>query len=512
MAPRIPVDSRTLRMFAETMLSGLGEQGYKMLRQAGYAVPRATREAVQETAGVFKAPSARQVPLRSSGPAFRMGAEAAEAAAPQAVRQAVEQVLPMAARRSEPPVMGVFRAPTQPAVRSVEQAAPDVVRTAAGVPEAPVPLEGRQLDLFSGFNRLTYPKGATTAEGTRVGGMTFNPADVMPEGQYTQRIRDLARERGIPEELFVQQMRNPGASLADEVDLASIPRGTGFFSGPVDFGVYQARNLLGNKLANLSELIKANPALAAGAAAGATGLGLGTYALTRPSDPTASEAPTQTPMGPTTETVDAGGLVNDPQAAQQRQQTLAQVLAVQQSPAARAQIAPPTYRGADGQTVITTRGEDEALTAAKQQYAKPEKQGSLSKYYTQREAYANFPAYKQEIVSELTKRNILDTPELVQWAQANPTLAYELLRKATGSATLPSQQTPQASQLKVGTPLGTNTSNNAFGYAAAAGQNAVSNSQGAAELKDAVRPQMYQSIEPVDPNLFYGSAVGLFSR
>lgn len=494
------------------MLSGMGEQGYKMLRQAGYNIQRPVSEAIQEAAGVFKAPAARSGALRPTGQTFRMGAEAAERAVPQATRQAVEQALPAAVRRPEPAVMGVFRAPAQPALRTAEETVPGIARTAAGAPEAPVPLEGRQLDLFSGFNRLTYPKGATTAEGTRVGGMTFNPADVMPEGQYTQRIRELARERGIPEETFVQQMRSPGPSLADEVDLGSVPRGTGFFSGPVEFGVYQARNLIGSKLTDLSELVKANPALAAGAAAGVAGLGLGSYGLSRLSNPAAPEVPAETPMGPTTETVDAGGLINDPQAAQQRQQSLAQALAAQQTPAARAQLPTPTYRGADGQTVITTRGEDEALTAAKQQYAKPEKAGGVSKYYAQREAYANFPAYKQEIVSELTRRNVLDTPELVQWAQANPTLAYELLRKATGSNVLPSQQTPQATQLKVGTPLGSNTSNNAFGYAAAAGQNAVSNTQGASQLKDATTPQMYQEIEPVDPRLLYGTALNLLTR
>jgi hypothetical protein len=501
MAPRI--DANTLRMFAETMLSSLGEQGSKMLRQAGYNIPDvsggALRQAVKEPAGIFKAPAVRAGERAVQG-TFRLGADAAE-------RAAASMAAPV--RRAEPPVMGVFRAPTSPAVRSVAEAAPDIARTAAGVPEAPVPLEGRQLDMFSGFNRLTYPKGTVTAEGTRVGGLTFNPADVMPEGQYTQRIRELARQKGIDENLALEQMRRPGQNLAEEMYSTEIPRGTGMFAGPTQFGVYQARNLIGSKLADLSQLARENPNLVAGLAAGGAGLGIGTYALTRPGTPVAPEVPAETPMGPTTETVDAGGLINDPQAAQNRLSAIQQIAAAQEA-GARAELPQPIYRGADGQTVIVTRGENEELRAAKQQYAKPSAgQDNLRKYYSQREAYAEFPKYKEEIISELAKRNVLDTPELVTWARSNPTLAYELLRKATGSNVLPSQQTPQAKQTVIGTPMGTNTSNNAVGFSTAAGLEIVSNTQGASDIRASTRPQVYEEIGAVDPRFAYNAAVNL---
>jgi hypothetical protein len=511
MAPRI--DANLLRRFAESALSALGDTGEQMLRQAGYSIPDVTgatlRKAAQKPAGIFKAPVAEAGERAVQG-TYRLGREAAQKAAPKAqevLEQTIRAVAP--ARRAEPPVMGVFTPPASPAVRSVVEAAPDIARTPTGAPEAPVPLDGRQLDLFSGFNRLTYPKGTVTAEGTKVGGLTYNPADVMPEGESTQFVRELARKYGIDEDLALQQMRNPGPSLADEMYGQEIPRGTGLFSSPTRFGVYQARNLIGSKVADLAQLARENPDLVAGGAAGLAGLGLGTYALTRPSSPAAPETPAETPMGPTTETVDAGGLINDPEAAQNRIRAIQQVAAAQE-PGARAQLETPTYRGADGQTVIVTRGENEALRSAKQQYAKPSQgQEALQKYYRQRQAYATYPQYREEVISELTKRNVLDTPELVTWAKSNPTLAYELLRKATGSTTLPSQQSAQVKQTVIGTPMGTNTTNNAVGNATAAGLNAATGTQAASELTDATRPQVYEQIQPLDPRLIYGSSLNL---
>jgi hypothetical protein len=156
----------------------------------------------------------------------------------------------------------------------------------------------------------------------------------------------------------------------------------------------------------------------------------------------------------------------------------------------------PVYRGAEGQTVITTKGDNEELRSLKQQYAsKPSTPArGLEDYYRQREAYASFPKNRQEIVGELSRRGILDTPELTQWAAANPTLAYELLRKATGSNTLPSQQTPQIKQYEFGTALGTNNINNAFGNSEAAAQSLLG-TQGAADLAAATYPQVYERIE-----------------
>jgi hypothetical protein len=288
----------------------------------------------------------------------------------------------------------------------------------------------------------------------------------------------------------------PGASIADELYGSSIPQGTGFFSGPVDFGVYQARNLLKSNIGNIAEVIRNNPRLAAGLAAGAVPpAAVVGYSL--------MSGETQIPknMGPVSESVDAGGLVNDPQVQQERQQRTVQQLAADMDAAARAKLPPATYRGADGQTVITTRGRNEALTAAKQQYTKPQK--TLRDYYSGREAYARFPAHATEIVSELSKRNILDTPELQQWAQQNPTLAYELLRKATGSTVLPSQQTPQPVTTKIGSQLGDDSIRNAAGYGASSAASAVDGSAGADDLTDATRPLLKPELKRVPLGGFY---------
>lgn len=354
-------------------------------------------------------------------------------------------------------------------------------RIGMNAPTQAVPLEGRQLDMLSGMNRLTYPAGTKTAEGFAVGGRTFNPADVMPEGQYTQRIRELARSKGVPEELFIQQMRNPGASLADEINFAEIPAQTGLLSKPLDFGVYQARNLMQQTGRNLADLIKANPRMAAAAAAtaGAGGIGYGISRMAQGA-PAAPVLPGR--MGPTTADVSEGN-VSDPML-----KTTAQMIAegMSSAPGISAQLEAPSYRGAE-RTAISTRGDaDESVRAAKAQYIKPE--SALEKYYKQREAYANYPAHKAMIISTLQKQGVLDTPELVTWAGANPTLAYELYRK------LPSQQVPQPTQVTITAPMGSNNANNSVG-------NSVSLGEGAIDLYNATQPSANLEINPIPTDI-----------
>ena len=376
------------------------------------------------------------------------------------------------------------------------------------------PLQGQQLDMFSGFNRLTYPKGAATAEGIKLGGTTFNPADVQSARQGTEFIQSLRTRGGAPflstapvdEETLLreslQQTFRPMASVADELYSQAIPRTTGLFSGPIEFGTYQARNLIRNNVGNLAELVRNNPRLSAlaglSAVSGAAGLGLYATAPQAP-DLTAPETPVESAMGPASESVDAGGLINDPVAAQNRRINAAREIAANMG--AGAPMPKPVYRGADGQTVITTRGEDEALTAAKQQYAKPQRE--LRDYYKQREAYAGFPAHKAEVISELTKRGVLDSPQLVAWAGANPELAYELLRKATGSNLLPSQQVPQETQKVITAPAGSNNANNMIGNTSATAEAAVAGTQGASDLKNFTEPQLSDEIRTLNPALIY---------
>lgn len=254
---------------------------------------------------------------------------------------------------------------------------------------------------------------------------------------------------------------------------------------------------IGNAMGGVRQLDLGKIGLALGVPAGLAAA----FAAGRATGPSAPETPLQTPMGPTTESADAGGLVNDPEAAQNRQINAAQQIAESMSPSARASIAPAQYRGAEGQTVITTRGEDEALRSAKQQYVKP--QDKMREYYAQREKYANFPAYKTEIISELTKRGVLDTPELVAWAGANPGLAYELLRKATGSNTLPSQQVPQQTQKVITAPAGSNNANNMIGNITATAEASVDGTQGASELRNFTTPQFADEIKQLNPALIY---------
>jgi hypothetical protein len=267
------------------------------------------------------------------------------------------------------------------------------------------------------------------------------------------------------------------------------------------------RNLLGSTIRNLSEFVRENPLETV--AIGSTALGAGgllAYAMQQQrgqQNLAAPEAALETPMGPTTESADAGNLINDPQAAANRQARIAREMADAMDPSARARatMPKPVYRGAEGQTVIITPGRDEALTAAKQQYTKPQRE--LQDYYKQREAYAGFPANKAEVISELTKRGVLDSPQLVAWAGANPELAYELLRKATGSNTLPSQQVPQETQKVITTPAGSNNANNMIGNTSATAEAAVLGTQGASDLKNFTEPQLNDEIRSLSPALIY---------
>lgn len=194
-----------------------------------------------------------------------------------------------------------------------------------------------------------------------------------------------------------------------------------------------------------------------------------------------------TPMGPTSANPELGP-VNDPMVAAPGQTF---------GPGAGAD-----YRGVDGQTVIVTPGDrDETLRAMKQQYvSKPNTPArQLEDYYRQRETYAKAPQINVKVISELTKRGELGSPELLGWAQANPTLAYELLRQKYGVSDVMNQQMPQVKQYETGTSLGTNNSNNFVGNVQASAQSALGQ-QGASDIAAATRPQLYERIENLPPS------------
>lgn len=260
------------------------------------------------------------------------------------------------------------------------------------------------------------------------------------------------------------------------------------------------RNRLAGAVQNLTEFLRSP--VGVGTSLGAAGIGAGAlaYELLRGREAASPEAPLQTPMGPTTESADAGGVVNDPQAAQNRQANLAGQIAASMSPGARANIPEPTYTGAGGQTRITQRGEDEALTAAKQQYARP--QNALAAEYARRRQYAEDPGNKAQILNQLAQRGVLDTPELMAWAGQNPMLAYELLRKA-GGGTLPSQQVPQPTQKVITAPAGSNTANNMIGNTTATAEATLGGTQGASDLRGFTSPQFADEVQRLDPALIY---------
>lgn len=260
------------------------------------------------------------------------------------------------------------------------------------------------------------------------------------------------------------------------------------------------RNRLSGAVQNLADFLKSPAGVATSLGAAGIGTGALAYELLRGREAASPEASLQTPMGPATESVDAGGVVNDPQAARNRQANLAQQIAAGMSPGARANMPAPTYRGADGQTVIVQRGEDEALTAAKQQYARPE--NALAAEYSRRRQFAEDPRNKAQIISQLVQRGVLDTPDLVAWAGQNPALAYDLLRKA-GGGTLPSQQVPQPVQKVITAPAGSNTANNMIGNTAATAEATLGGSQGASDLRGFTSPQLADEFQRLDPALIY---------
>ena len=148
-----------------------------------------------------------------------------------------------------------------------------------------------------------------------------------------------------------------------------------------------------------------------------------------------------------------------------------------------------------GQVVITTprsRARDEALNEAIQNaqaaagLTKP--QSDLLRYYQQREAYAEYPSNKTQIVKEFTAQGgRYGQPDMAAWASANPELAFELMQKMKGK--LPSQQMPQAQQISQPvTEMGADTQRNALGNAQSAGVAATMGDQGSFDLQQATTP------------------------
>jgi len=377
------------------------------------------------------------------------------------------------------------------------------------------PLEGNQLDLFSGFNRLRYPAGTTTAEGFRVGGSTFNPADVMPEGAYTQSIRELARSRGIPEEVFINQMRNPGQSLADVADYSAAQPQTGLFSSPASFNLYRARNLLNSNIGNLGELVKGDSAFSTAARYGA-GLGGATASLAGVNALMSSYV---NPMGPTTADPEVGAKLpsvtgSDPVVSAGAPLATANLPGTVNppdpsalEPAARIPAASPGVSGA-GQVIIRTNdGESnyrQAVANAASQVRASAPMSEAAKMYAAERSAATGPGQQSATLESLRAMGapavgIEAEADLDAWVERNPVLAYRLMQR---SRTMPSQQMPVAKQTEITSEAGTNVNNLVEGSMKMGAEDPEGRFQGGSELRQFMAPRSSAYIGNVPVNMY----------
>jgi len=377
---------------------------------------------------------------------------------------------------------------------------------AAGAPPAPAPafrttrVQGptspAALDLYS-KDPGTYDSIKRLADqATSYYGKPVSVDDLIGPGG-TDFLKKLELDRVSPTSL----VPSPGGALRPPVPPGSsqlaarqagelVPSPGGRISAPeeiIDVSVRELQNAAGG----LRQVDLKKALLAAGIGSAALGTG---YLLSQEGTVKPAGIPGQ--LGPTSANPEMG-LVNDPAAAPPQrgfyggQET-------------------PVYRGADGQTVIVTPGDrDESLRAMKQQYVSkagtPARQ--LEDYYRQREVYAKVPSVNVKVIGELTSRGELDTPELKAWAAANPTLAYELLRKKYGISDVMNQQMPQVRQYELGSSLGTNNLNNAIGNAQATAEAALGQ-QGAYDVASAAAPIMYEKVGALRFNPAAAEALG----
>lgn len=155
--------------------------------------------------------------------------------------------------------------------------------------------------------------------------------------------------------------------------------------------------------------------------------------------------------------------------------------------------------GAGSIPIVTSRGRarDEALNEAMQNIQRPsgltKQQADLARYYQQREAYAQHPTTKAQILADFAALGErYAQADMAAWANKNPELAYELTQKMQGK--LPSQQMPQAQQIGAPTAeIGSDVGRTLVGNVAAAGQVATTDPMadaGTRDLEAVTRPRM----------------------
>ena len=123
--------------------------------------------------------------------------------------------------------------------------------------------------------------------------------------------------------------------------------------------------------------------------------------------------------------------------------------------------------------------------------------GGIAQYYADREAYARSgPARKQ--VGDMLAVAMEADPNMKTWAQQNPALAYELVRRQMVDPNANQQSAEAITTTTTNTSLGSDLEANALGNAEAAGEAAVNSNQGSFELKTATDPITQPVLERVD--------------
>jgi len=127
----------------------------------------------------------------------------------------------------------------------------------------------------------------------------------------------------------------------------------------------------------------------------------------------------------------------------------------------------------------------------------PERYRNIEDYYAARAAYAGSADKQRELMRFMEGQSPTIGGQLAEWAQANPTLAYEYQRRQLANPAANQQSAEAVTTTTVTTQMGSETAANAVGNAEATAQAAVAPSQGAFELADATRPQIQSNLQRV---------------
>jgi len=194
-----------------------------------------------------------------------------------------------------------------------------------------------------------------------------------------------------------------------------------------------------------------------------------------------------------------------------------------QQPVPSAPVLPPPGVAGAGQVVTRTRGDRNADLRTEYQRAmagsrlamqpgEMKDYNEAGSYYGVRGNYAASPEGRKQTQQRLQEAGgaqafgVESQAAFDTWARANPALAYDLAQRRMPR--LPQQQMPTQTGVALGTSFGTNNANNPVGAAVASADAAVRPSQGAVDMADALRPQVYPVLKNVDyrevEQLFYG--------